>query len=196
MDNIWTTCHKLNGFTTFQQKSPFYRLSSYVIWVFRNYFARSKQTDYIVNSLANQQLLKDTSFAVLTVRKPETVVLSDSSFSSSKHEDIVDEIAIQLVKTRLREAKLEARQAWPLVPQNRARRLAVAGRVFRLRYFHDDSIYSDKDFERRFGMSCVILDRVFEALSGRDVLKNRHNALDEPGITPLARIIAALQILA
>ena len=65
-------------------------------------------------------------------------------------------------------------------------------------YFNgEDSLYDEKDFERRFRVPRVIFQRIADALTGIEpFVQHYHKSTKKPLITPLCRLVGSMRMLA
>lgn len=59
----------------------------------------------------------------------------------------------------------------------------------------EDSLYDEKDFERRFGVPRDVFNTVFEKLKDLPDFRQKYDALKKPGISPLCRVVACWRII-
>lgn len=120
--------------------------------------------------------------------------------SSSETEELLDAIGAMIADGTMEGVgsgdNWDDTQRFRTRARNKDRCFWAAEKNFRHKYFDEDAVYDDADFERRFRMPRAVFDRVRIGLTGRSIFKQRTDATNKKGISPLVRIIAALRVLA
>ena len=80
---------------------------------------------------------------------------------------------------------------------NKQRDFELANSLLVKYYFSgEESLYSEADFEQRFGVPRVVFNRVFERLNGTGVFQHQYNKVTKKmGIYPLVRMVACFRKL-
>lgn len=79
---------------------------------------------------------------------------------------------------------------------NKGRNFRAAFQRINWDYFIPNCKYSEQDFERRFRLRRVAFNRINSAVKGKGIFVQRVDRFGKPGIRPLQRVTAALQMLA
>lgn len=125
---------------------------------------------------------------------------SDASDSSNSN-DVIDTISAMLVDGLIPGASpnvddYDVDKPRRVRAPNKARLFEHGEKEFVRKYFCENAVYDEADFERRFRMPRSVFKRIVHGLSGRGLFVQRRDAIKKEGIKPLLRIIASMRILA
>ena len=125
---------------------------------------------------------------------------SDASDSSNSN-DVIDTISAMLVDGLIPWASpnvddYDVDKPRRVRAPNKARLFEHGEKEFVRKYFCENAVYDEADFERHFRMPRSVFKRIVHGLSGQGLFVQRRDAIKKEGIKPLLRIIASMRILA